>query len=236
MSAADLTTQPATLLDASAAGQLVARIRGGLQALDADVAAAYHGAAHVALGYGAGAKGWAALCRDLFADVAWLRPTPLARLERVAELRRQEMSTRAIGDALGVSAATVTTDLRKLEQRGERLPDNVRSLDDRRRSSTGRRGPVTGGDSTATGCRGTATGQAQVSGLPAGLTELMRSALLLVALAGDEGMTQLELEEVAGWRQGRCTSLLFRLREAGLIRTEATRRDGYRVHVATLPD
>lgn len=222
--------QPATQaghgpLTRDAAAELVARIRAGLQALDVDVATAYRGGAHVALGYGTGAKGWAALCRDLFADVAWLRPTPAARLERTLALARAGLSQRAAADALGVSAAQVNADMRKLRERGEELPDNVVSLDGRRRASSRPRSVE----------EQPATPPVPLV-LPDGLSELMRLALLAVADAGEDGLTELELERVAGWRQGRCTSLLFRLRDAGLVARDGRKRDGYRVHVATLPD
>jgi DNA-binding MarR family transcriptional regulator len=210
-------------LDEGAARPLVARIREQLTSLDADVAAAYHGGAAVALGYGAGAKGWTALCADLFADVTMLRPTPAARLERVLELRRQELSTRAIGDALGVSAATVSTDLDKLRARGEQLPDNVRSLDDKRRggANSGRRAaPV--------------PAPARLVPVELALTELMRTALEHVAGCGDAGATLYDVADALRWREGRTSSLLHRLERAGLVRRLEGRRGSCRPYVATL--
>jgi hypothetical protein len=218
MSAAEQAVQ----LDQQAARELVDGIRAGLRTLDADVARAYHQGAAVALGYGSGAAGWAALCADLFADVSWLRPRlPEERTRKVAQLRREELSTRAIGAVLGVSPATVVTELRRARELGEELPDGVVSLDSRRRPATQPEQPV-----------------APVAELPdLGLTELMHTALRQVWLAGDAGLTCLELQTALRWREGRCTSLLFRLRSAGLIGTDrAVRREDYAVHVATLPD
>jgi hypothetical protein len=198
------------------------RVRKGLRTLDADVARLYHGGAAELLGYGAGAAGWKALCRDLFADLEMLRPTPAARLERVAELRRQEMSQRAIADTLGVSPAQVNADLRKLEERGEELPDNVVSLDGARRKARGER---TAEDQPATA-------------LPAdldhlGLTELMRTALEHVAGQLDGGLSCAELELETGWGHGRASSLLYRLERRGLVARTGGFRGPHSVYVAT---
>lgn len=203
-------------LDATAAGELVARIRAQLASLDADVALAYRSGAAAVLGYGSGAKGWAALCADLFADVTMLRPTPAARLERVLELRRQELPTRAIGDALGVSAASVAGDLAKLRARGEELPANVVSLDGRRRPSASalRQAP-----------------QVQATA-PAGLTDLMRQALEQVAGCGSRGLTCAELERATGWGHGRASSLLFRLERRGLVVRPGVFRGPHGAYVA----
>jgi hypothetical protein len=180
------------------------RVRKGLRTLDADVARLYHGGAAELLGYGTGAAGWKALCADLFADLEMLRPTPAARLERVAELRRQEMSQRAIADTLGVSPAQINADVRKLEERGEELPDNVVSLDNARRSARGQRK-----QEPATAL------SADLEHLE--LTELMRTALEHVAGQLDAGLSCAELELETGWGHGRASSLLYRLERLGLV-------------------
>jgi hypothetical protein len=222
VSAARADGRAHTQLTRKGAENALARIRKQLRTLDADVARLYHGGAAELLGYGTGAAGWDALCADLFADVAMLRPTPAARLERVLEMRREEMSTRAIGSALDVSAATIVTDLRKLEERGEELPDNVISLDSARRSSTGARKPE--------------PVVVELVPLPAELqlSDLMLAALIHVHAQQDRGLTCLELEEETGWRHGRASSLIVRLRTAGLIRTTELHRGGYMVHTSTV--
>jgi predicted transcriptional regulator len=217
-------TDPAEL-DATTARQLVERVRAQLQSLDADVARLYHGRAAELLGYGSGAAGWKALCADLFADVAMLRPTPVARLERVAELRRERMSQRAIADALGVSPAQINADVRKLEERGEALPDNVHSLDDRRRAAVGQR--------KAAPVEELAARLPELDHL--GLTELMRTALEHVAGQLDGGLSCAELEEETGWGHGRASSLLFRLERRALVARSGRFRGPHSVYVATLP-
>lgn len=208
MTAARADGRAHTQLTKVGAQKTVERIRRQLRTLDEDVARLYHGGAAELLGYGAGAAGWDALTRDLFADVTMLRPTPAARLERVLAMRQQEMPTRAIGAALGVSAATVVSDLRQLEERGEELPMNVVSLDSARRSARGRRkDPDPELDVV------------ELEPLPAHLqlTDLMLAALTHVHAQQDRGMTCLELEEEAGWRHGRASSLLYRLERLGLV-------------------
>jgi hypothetical protein len=214
-----------TVLTRRGAEMTVARVRQQLRSLDEDVARLYHGGAAELLGYGPGAGGWKALCAELFADLEMLRPTPAARLERVAELRRQEMSTRAIGDALDVSAATVVNDLRKLEARGEELPDNVVSLDRARRPAATERKPE----------------PPQPRDLPEldglGLTELMREALEHVAGQMDGGLTCAELELETEWGHGRASSLLYRLERRGLVARSGFRgpHSVYRSQVTAAP-
>lgn len=224
MSAARADGRAFTQLTKAGAQRTLDRIRRQLRTLDADVARLYHGGAAELLGYGAGAAGWEALCADLFADVQMLRPTPAARLERVLEMRREEMSTRGIGAALGVSAATVVTDLRKLEERGEQLPDNVVSLDSRRRSATGER---------------TAAAEEQVvqlRPLPADLqlSDLMLAALTHVHAQEDHGLTCAELELETGWGHGRASSLLYRLERAGLVSRPGIFRGPHAAYVSTV--
>lgn len=201
----------------------VERVRKQLRTLDADVARLYHGGAADLLGYGTGAAGWTALCADLFADLEMLRPTPAARLERVLEMRREEMPTRAIGTALGVSAATVVTDLRQLEERGEKLPDNVVSLDNARRSARGQRKPAE-------------QDVVPLAPLPVELqlSDLMLAALTHVHAQGERGLTCAELEAETEWGHGRASSLLYRLERMGLVSRLGIFRGPHGAYVATL--
>jgi transposase len=208
------------------ARRTVAKLRRQLRAADDEVARLYHGGAAELLEYGTGLDGWKALCDDLFADLSWLRPRdPDARLERVLEMRREEMPTRAIGAALGVSAATVVTDLRKLEERGEQLPDNVVSLDNARRSARGKR----------TAREDEAPEQALLPELEhLGLSALMREALEHVAGQLDGGLTCAELELETGWGHGRASSLLYRLERRGLVVRSGAFRGPHSVYRAQL--
>lgn len=225
MSAARADGRAFTQLTKEGARRTLERIRRQLQTLDEDVARLYHGGAAELLGYGSGAAGWKALCADLFAGIAMLRPTPGARLERVAELRRQEMSTRAIGDALGVSAATVVSDLRQLEERGEELPDNVVSLDNARRSSRGERKAAEEEPVVA------------LRPLPADLqlSDLMLAALTHVHAQEEHGLTCAELELETDWGHGRASSLLYRLERLGLVSRPGIFRGPHSVYVSTVP-
>jgi hypothetical protein len=199
------------------AQQRVDRIRAGLLTLDVDVAAAYHEGDAEALGYGTGAAGWKALCDALFADVTMLRPTPAARLEKVLELRRREMPTRGIGDALGVSDSSICADLKKLRDRGEDLPSNVLSLDGRRRSSTSTRRE-----------------RPAPAPKPSPAPSKRDQVVALVAAQGDDGMTCLEIENATGWRHGVASSPVSFLASprCGRLRATGTFRDGYTVYVA----
>lgn len=224
MTAARADGRAHTQLTRRGAELTLERVRKQLRTLDEDVARLYHGGAAELLGYGAGAAGWKALCADLFAELEMLRPTPAARLERVAELRRQEMSTRAIGDTLGVSAATVVSDLRQLEERGEQLPANVVSLDSARRSARGvRKDPEPAPP---------AVELPELDHL--GLTELMLEALTHVAGQLDAGLTCAELELETGWGHGRASSLLYRLERMGLVTRPGIFRGPHSAYVSAV--
>jgi DNA-binding MarR family transcriptional regulator len=223
VSAARADGRAHTQLTKVGAKKTVERIRRQLRTIDADLGRLYHGGAAELLGYGTGAAGWKALCADLFADLAMLRPTPAARLERVLELRRQEMPTRAIGDALGVSAATVVSDLRQLEERGEELPDNVVSLDNARRSAYGVRTVEPAEEPVV-----------QLRPLPVELqlTDLMLAALTHVHAQEEHGLTCAELELETGWGHGRASSLLYRLERLGLVRRPGVFRGPHSAYVS----
>ena len=228
MSAARADGRAFTQLTKVGAQRTLDRIRRQLRTLDEDVARLYHGGAAELLGYGTGAAGWEALCADLFADVAMLRPTPAARLERILALRQQEMSTRAIGAALNVSAATVVDGLRKLEDRGEELPAEVISLDSRRRSATGERTAAVEEQEPVV----------ELPPLPADLqlTDLMLAALTHVHAQQDHGLTCAELELETGWGHGRASSLLYRLERMGLVGRPGIFRGPHSAYVVTFTD
>jgi predicted transcriptional regulator len=228
VSAARADGRAFTQLTRKGAELTLARVRRQLRTLDEDVARLYHGGAAELLGYGTGAAGWKALCADLFADVEMLRPTPAARLERVAELRRQEMSQRAIADTLGCSPAQVNADVRELERRGVELPSNVVSLDGARRKAQGLR---TAADEQL---EATAATQLPLDLEHLGLSQLMRDALEHVAGQLDAGLTCAELELETGWGHGRASSLLYRLERRGLIHRPGAFRGPHSVYAARL--
>lgn len=80
---------------------------------------AYEGRADQALGYAT----WHDYC---MAELSGIRIPLTDRPAAVAELRQNGMSTRAIGSALGVSAATVTRDLAGVSSE---TPDRVTGID-----------------------------------------------------------------------------------------------------------
>jgi hypothetical protein len=209
-------------LTAAEAEQLLDTVCRQAEALDASLGRLYHGGAAEALGFGSGAKGWAALCRAKLAHLEWLhiKPGP-KRTERIVDLARQQLPTRAIGSAVGLSAATVTGELAKARAAGVQLPDNVVSLDGRRRPARQAERPVEA---------------PRVMPEPPPLSELMRTALEAVWLAGEAGLTLHELVDGQRWREGRCTSLLNRLERAGLVRRLDGRRGTCRPYVATFTD
>jgi len=69
---------------------------------------AWRGRADLALGY----ESWDAYCAAEFTEARMLRPTHEQRLEIVATMRSEGMSTRAIASALGVGHKTVARDIK----------------------------------------------------------------------------------------------------------------------------
>lgn len=101
-----------------------ARIRAGIGAYMhtlADVSAAYAQRDWEALGY----DSWESYVEGEY-SAARLKLTPEHRQKAVAELRLAGMSQRAIGTALGVSAATVNADLAGVQ---DRTPDVIQGAD-----------------------------------------------------------------------------------------------------------
>lgn len=114
-------------LTADDARELTAQIRMSVQELLPLIRTAYRRRADLALGYG----GWDEYCD---AELAGLRLALDDRLKAVAELRSDGMSQRAIGSALGISAATVNRALATVSD--ETVPDRVTGTDGKDRPAT----------------------------------------------------------------------------------------------------
>lgn len=113
-------------LTADEARELTAEIRRDLDGLLPKIKRAFEGRADRALGY----DSWQAYCSAELNDV---RVPVGSRPAMVAELRGAGMSQRAIGAALGISAATVNKDLSTVQDRTVEQPAKVTSLDGRQR-------------------------------------------------------------------------------------------------------
>lgn len=104
----------------------VKHVRASVDEIGAWIVRAVKGRAWLALGY----LSWDAMCEAEF-DGAVVRLPREDRREAVASLRDAGLSTRAIGQALGVSNSTVAADLDCSESNSR--PDQVTSLDGRTR-------------------------------------------------------------------------------------------------------
>lgn len=124
-------------LTATQARELTDRIRQTLTVAHDLIATAYKGRAWVALGYAS----WDAYCSGEFAEARMVRLDREQRREIVADLRREGMSTPAIGAALGVSDETARRDLMSIPQDVE-LPPITRSDGASRRRSVSPPVPV----------------------------------------------------------------------------------------------
>lgn len=115
---------------AEEARELTDQIRHHFDAAAPLIASAYQGRIWIALGYG----DWQEYLVGEFGG-----PLRLGRDERqatVLELRQEGLSTRAIGDALGVSPQTVSNDLARPSNIGQ-LPETITGLDGKERPATG---------------------------------------------------------------------------------------------------
>lgn len=196
-------------MTAAEVDQLVAEVRGAL-ALSLRGLAELRGAdAHLIAGFAT----WHEACEVWFGDLRALRLSGSA--EAVAErealiwsMREAGSPTRAIRDALGVSADSVS---KALAKRDPAPPVLVGADGAARPSRTGRRAPVEA---------------------PSGRVWQQAVAWLL---RSPEGLTLVELARVAGWTEGKASGALSDVRRRGLaVRVEA-RRDGQRVHLAVSP-
>lgn len=115
---------PLTEADARA---LTAQIRESVQTLLPMLRTAWRRRADLALGY----ESWEAYCNG---ELAGLRLPLGDRQHAVGELRKDGMSQRAIGSALGISAATVNRTLSTVSD--ETVPDRVQSLDGKDRPAS----------------------------------------------------------------------------------------------------
>lgn len=128
---------PVERLTSTGARELTDKIRSTLHTGHKLLLAAHTGAAHVALGYGRTAAGWAAYCEAEFSDARMLRIDPATRAELAAPMREAGMSYRAIGSALGVSPPTLRRDLAATGPHGPVAgPAVVTSLDGRTRPAS----------------------------------------------------------------------------------------------------
>lgn len=118
----DVATQD---LDAAEARELTDRIKGVVAELLPLIVEAWRRRVWAALGFAS----WEEYCDR---ELRGLR-LPVERREAVTQLRREGMSTPAIGAALRVSDETVRTDLQELGRRGVELPTRVVGLDGRSR-------------------------------------------------------------------------------------------------------
>lgn len=109
------------------ARERVDRVKAAVESGRQDLVALWRGRAWIALGY----ETWDALC-DVEFGVRMALPRD-ERREIVSGLRREGMSTRAIGSALGVDQKTVVRDLSTEADASDDLPDTVTGLDGRQR-------------------------------------------------------------------------------------------------------
>ncbi len=84
------------------ARKLVDKVRQTLEIVTGDIATAYHGQAHVALGYGTGTEGWKKLVEAEWRQTGWQLPASI-----IPELSATGMSTRAVAAVAGVHQSTV---------------------------------------------------------------------------------------------------------------------------------
>lgn len=128
--------KPLTEADAR---ELTAQIRTSVQELLPKIRTAYRRRADLALGY----AGWDEYCD---AELTGLRLPLGDRAEAVTTLRGDGMSQRAIGSALGISAATVNRTLATVSS--ETVPERITGTDGREQPAT-RPTPTTPGPSDA---------------------------------------------------------------------------------------
>ena len=134
------STSPALppVLSEAEARAITEKIRSGLETIWLLIVEAYHKRADQALGYGS----WDAYVLAEFGGCA-LRVPREDRPEMVRSLRSQEMSTRAIATALGVSERTVRRDLDKTTAANAAVEEPIATVVglDGRRQPASRREP-----------------------------------------------------------------------------------------------
>lgn len=140
---------------------------------------------------------WEAYCAAELPELAQLRMPLEERRAAVAELRGRGMSTRAIAAPLGLSVGTVHSDLKAA---GDQLA-TVTSLDGRQRPGAATRTPKP-------------------------RTPRTDRLVALLAAAGGEGMTVVDVCERTRWGRHLVAPALTRLAEAGRIRYVAPDRRG----------
>lgn len=197
------TATPARL-SAADARQLTARIRDALVVADELLLQAWRGRAWEALGYPAGAAGWAAYCAAELPELQTLRLRPPALRAKVQGLAREGLSIGAIQGLTGAGRATIHGHIATMPDR----PAYSTALDGRVRSAR------------------TATPVApRVSPSPA-VQPTQPIVVQLVALVREHGpLSCAAIKAQTGWDHGRASAALHRLAAAGrLVYTPPARR------------
>lgn len=184
-------------LDASRARRLTDQLRDTLELAVDLLGQAYRGEAWRALGYGS----WSAYCAEELPQLRLLVRglPPEERRPRVAELRRDGMSLRAVADATGLAPNTVKADA---EAEGVQLAQVIRLSD---------------------GARVAATSSAPARRRRDPLTARVAAA---VAAAGPGGVTAREVARSLRVSQHLVAPALVRLARRGRIRYVAPPRRG----------
>jgi hypothetical protein len=215
--------RPAILTERGAR-QLTDRIRGNLDAAARGLVRAYHGQAHVALGYGEGFDGWIAYTDAEFGDLRLLKLPTDDRRELVHAMSDEGWSTAEVARATGRSK---TATHYELKGRPAAAPAEGKS------AGTDGEAPTVGGD----GARGdTAAASSTVVAEPPAGTSKRDRAWQLIAEQGERGLTSLELADVTGWTGGSATGTVSDLKRQGRVAAVAVFRRGYAAHVVVETD
>ncbi|PZU49467.1 MAG: hypothetical protein DI571_02335 [Arsenicicoccus sp.] len=187
MSAQTATVAP---LDVARARKLTRQLRGALTVAVELLTEVFDGRAWEALSY----PTWESYCAAELPELAQLQLAGEERQKLLAELRGRGMSLRAIGAPFGLSAQTVQRDLKAA---GVQLA-TVTSLDGRQRPAT-------------------ATAATTSARPPRPRVHRTDRVVELLAGAGAQGLTVLEVSERFRWKQHIAAATLSRLVEARRI-------------------
>ena len=176
-------------LDVARARKLTRQLRGALTVAVELLTEVFDGRAWEALGYAT----WESYCAAELPELAQLQLAGEERQKLLAELRGRGMSLRAIGAPFGLSAQTVQRDLKAA---GVQLA-TVTSLDGRQRPAT--------------------AAAAATTARPRPRVHRTDRVVELLAGAGAQGLTVLEVAERFRWKQHIAAATLSRLVEARRI-------------------